>query len=130
MNIKRYLLILVAPLVLIGGLATRSAVGADSLYIGDGNDDTVKRYDAETGAFISVFVGPGSGGLHGPRGLLIDNDGNLLVSSQNFGLKIPGAILRFDGTTGASLPDLVSSSDKDASWAPFGIILGPGAVCG
>jgi hypothetical protein len=32
------------------GLGIRAAA-ADSLYIGDGNDNTVKRFDAGTGAF-------------------------------------------------------------------------------
>jgi DNA-binding beta-propeller fold protein YncE len=123
MKRRNFLLILAASLVLMGTFASRSAV-ADSLYIGDAGDDTVKRYDAATGAFISVFVASGSGGLHGPRGILFDDDGNLLVANQNVNLPIPGAILRFDGTTGTPLPDLVSSSDENAPTAPHGIIVG------
>ena len=33
-----------------------SAARADTLYIGDGNDNTVKRFDAQTGQFLGVFV--------------------------------------------------------------------------
>jgi hypothetical protein len=29
---------------------------ADSLYIGDSGDDTVKRFDASTGRFLGAFV--------------------------------------------------------------------------
>jgi hypothetical protein len=32
------------------------AARADTLYIGDGNDNTVKRFDAQTGQFLGVFV--------------------------------------------------------------------------
>ncbi|MGH8856680.1 MAG: NHL repeat-containing protein [Polaromonas sp.] len=132
MNIKRYLLIFVVPLTLMGALATRDAVGAGILYIGDGADNTIKRFDAETGTFLDAdadpandpdaFVRSASGGLNGPRGILFD--GNLLVANQNVDLKIPGEILRFDGQTGAFQGALVPSTDKNTPFAPRGIILG------
>jgi len=144
MNIKRYLLILAAPLVLMGSITFPSAVGADVLYIGDAGfleephdtvlDDTVKRFDADTGAFLDTDGDPTndpdafvrSGRLRGTRGLLFD-DGNLLVSNQNVNLNIPGEILRYNGQTGAFLGALVPSSDKEAPFAPRGIILGVGS---
>ena len=132
MNIKRYLLIFVAPLTLMGALATRDAIGADILYIGDVADNTVKRFDADTGAFLDAdgdptnnpdaFVRSASGGLDGPRGILFD--GNLLVANQNQDLKIPGEILRFDGRNGAFLGALVPATDKNAPFGPRGIVLG------
>src|SRR5262245_54152072 len=97
------------------GLVASIAVGAaslavppdvaasDSLYIGDGADNTIKRYDATTGAFISVFVTSGSGGLDGPRGILFDDHGHLLVANLNATQpnSISGIIVRFNGTTEA-----------------------------
>ncbi|WP_349616562.1 hypothetical protein [Azotobacter salinestris] len=120
---------LLATLALAGLLGAQGA-SADILYIGDSGDNTVKRFDAGTGAFLDAdnddtnnpdaFVRSGSGGLDGPRGLLFD--GHLLVSNQNVGDKIPGEILRFDGQTGALLGALVPSSDKSAPFAPRGIV--------
>jgi DNA-binding beta-propeller fold protein YncE len=55
-----------------------SAARADTLYIGDGNDNTVKRFDADTGTYLGVFVTSGSGGFHGPRGLIFNQSGNLV----------------------------------------------------
>jgi len=49
MNIVRYLRLLFATL-LLAGLYGPGIARADSLYIGDGADDTVKRFDAQTGA--------------------------------------------------------------------------------
>jgi hypothetical protein len=48
-------LILVIALVVMGVLVAATAGGAlaDSLYIGDGSDNTVKSFDAQTGAPIS-----------------------------------------------------------------------------
>ena len=56
------------------------AVSGDILYIGDNADNTIKRFDARTGDFISntkansdpkgVFVQSGSGGLTGHKGSL------------------------------------------------------------
>jgi hypothetical protein len=38
------------------------AARADTLYIGDGNDNTVKRFDAQTGQILGVFVTSTSSG--------------------------------------------------------------------
>src|SRR5262252_2484908 len=42
--------------------------GHDVLDIGDNNDNTVKQFDATTGAYLGTLVSSGSGGLAGPRG--------------------------------------------------------------
>ncbi|TBW13274.1 hypothetical protein E0E50_00045 [Azotobacter chroococcum subsp. isscasi] len=113
-------------------LGTQGAF-ADILYVGDSGDNTVKRFDAGTGAFLDAdnddtnnpdaFVRSGSGGLDGPRGLLFD--GHLLVANQNAELKTAGEILRFDGQTGTLLGALVPASDKNAPFAPQGIVRTP-----
>ena len=95
----------------------------DSLYIGDQSDDTVKRFDAVTGRFIGTFVTSGSGGLHGPQGLIFNHVGNLLVSNQNVDLPQNGNVLKYNGETGAFLSELVSSIQVGASFAPHGIVL-------
>jgi uncharacterized protein DUF3455 len=102
---------------------------ADSLYIGDQTDlptasaSTVKRFDAQTGRCQGAFVTADSGGLHGPRGLVFDNAGPLLVVNQNQDLPLNGAVLRYDGTTGAFLNTLVPDSDPHAPFGPRGMIL-------
>jgi len=101
-----------------------SAARADTLYIGDGNDNTVKRFDADTGTYLGVFVTSGSGGLHGPRGLIFNQSDNLVVANQNVMLNVNGAILIYNGGTGEFLSTLISSTDPHAPPAPRGIVLG------
>jgi DNA-binding beta-propeller fold protein YncE len=100
---------------------------ADSLYVGDttsdASADTVKRFDAITGKYQGVFVQPAAGGLQGPRGLVFNYRGDLLVSNQNVFLDISGDVLRFDGRSGAFKNELVASGDPNAPFAPQGIAL-------
>ncbi|KQU23366.1 hypothetical protein ASG65_01905 [Bacillus sp. Leaf13] len=91
--------------------------------MGDGSDNTVKRFDAVSGVFLGTFVVPGSGGLNGPRGLLFDHEGNLLVSNQNPGQHKNGSVLKYNGNTGAFLSELVRFNGKNAPFAPRGIVL-------
>jgi hypothetical protein len=115
---------------------------ADSLYIGDGNDNTIKRFDASTGKYLGVFVTttvrnnkcpqnpsspPPIGCLYGPRGLIFDNPGHLLVADQNVGLPFPGAVYDYSGQTGKFVKALVPYTDPSAPPAPRGIVL-QGAV--
>jgi hypothetical protein len=99
----------------------------DSLYIGDTKDDSVRRFDVPTGDFGDTFVRSGSGGLHGPRGMVFDHDGNLLVANQNVNQPIAGEILRCDGK-GRFLGALVPASDPDAPFAPRGMVLSNGIL--
>jgi outer membrane protein assembly factor BamB len=97
----------------------------DYLFIGDGLDNTVKRFRL-SGEFLDNFVESGSGGLNGPRGLLFNPNGNLLVSNQNVekeDINEPGNILVFNGLTGDFIDELVSSEGFNAAFAPRGIIL-------
>jgi hypothetical protein len=113
-----------AALALLGG-ATPSAAqerpsGADVLYIGDTADDTVKRFDAQTGQFLGTFIPEGT--LHGPRGIL--HAGTFLVSNQNVGLPFAGEVDRYNAN-GGFLGALVPHDSPNAPFAPRGIILGP-----
>ncbi|XXF80161.1 hypothetical protein P2318_10535 [Myxococcaceae bacterium GXIMD 01537] len=96
--------------------------GGDSLYIGDVADDTVKRFDAKTGAFQGTFVTAGSGGLSGPRGLLFGPRGDLVLVNQNANQPFPGAVFEYDGRTGDFLRALVPHTDSKAPFTPRGIV--------
>jgi hypothetical protein len=96
------------------------------LYIGDAKDNTVRQFDAGIGTFQGTFVSSGSGGLAGPRGVIFDHSGNLLVANQNVNLPINGDILRYDGASGAFDNQVVSPSDPHAPFSPRGMILTSG----
>src|SRR5262249_22452021 len=126
MRLRRDLLKCCAAL-LLGLSLTLGARGQDVLYIGDGGDDTIKVFDAITGAYIGIIDGPGVSGLKGPRGIVLAGS-ELLVVNQNVNLDISGEVLRYDATTGAFLGALIPFSDEDAPFAPDGIVLGDGDV--
>jgi hypothetical protein len=129
-QLKNTIAILLAFCFLLSITATASVAipsitdtGKDSLYIGDQGDNTVKQFDAKSGNFIDNFVSSGSGGLDGPNGILFEKNGNLLVANQNIGLPTPGDILRYNGKTGVFETALVNYTDKNAPYAPNGIIV-------
>ena len=116
------------------GLEDRCVLSSlDSLYIGNGIDKTVMKFDLDTGQQVP-FVSSGSGGLIGPRGMIFDENHDLLVANQTNGSQgTPGAIgnvLRFDGQTGAFLntavaSTLVPSTGAHIPFDPRGIVEGP-----
>lgn len=95
----------------------------DSMFIGDVSDNTVKRFDADTGNSEGAFVSPTEGGLFGPRGLLVARR-HLLVVNQNEGQPFSGEVLDFDetGFVGARVP----ASNPKAPFAPRGMIRNQG----
>ena len=111
------------------------AMSRDILYIADNADNTVKRFDASTGDFISntnansdpkgVFVQSGSGGLAGSQGILVVGQ-DLLVVNQNVDLPFAGEILRYKLRDGAIKKAVVPRDDPNAPWAPQGMVLGHG----
>jgi hypothetical protein len=109
-------------LVTLGDIGARAAGDTDSLYVGDGDDNTVKRFDATTGAFLGDFVDESGGILRGPRGLVFDTAGNLVVSNQNVNESVRGEILQYS-PLGKLLQRLVPSSKRTAPAVPRGIIL-------
>ena len=122
-----------------GGLGLPSALtfGPDgNLYVAStsafaaGSLDAVLRYQGPSGkrpgAFIDVFVPPGSGGLLSPVGVIFGPDGNgdgrqdLYVSSGELtGLGADqgrlGTITRYDGVTGAFIDAFVPSGSGGLS---------------
>jgi hypothetical protein len=113
-----------------------AAAVTDVLYVGDGgtnldNPNTVRAFDVDLDPTVvkatnpRVFVASGSGGLVGPRGLIFNHEGALVVANQNVDLNIFGAILTYRGTNGDFIkPPLVPSTNPHAPPAPRGIILG------
>src|SRR5438045_863836 len=56
------------------------------LLVADANGNQILAYDALTGAFRSVYVAPGSGGLDSPDlGIIAGPDGNVYVNSYGSG---------------------------------------------
>ncbi|MEI5996013.1 hypothetical protein H3V53_01930 [Paraburkholderia bengalensis] len=100
---------------------------ADNVFIGDVGDNSVKAFDATSGAFSGTFIAPKSAGLKGLTGMIF-TDGQLVVVNQNTssggssGQR--GEILRFDDVTGTFIGKLVASSDRNAPFAPQGIVRG------
>lgn len=97
-----------------------SATESDFLYVGNAADDSVEKFDATTGADLGTFVQPGSGGLHGPRGLLYE--GNLLVSNQNVNQPTNGEIDQYSHVDGKFLRAIVPLAHPNAPFSPDGII--------
>lgn len=87
-----------------GGLSGPGAVlfGPDGmLYVSSFDSDAVLRYDGATGAFDSVFVAEGSGGLNGPdAGMVFGPGGDLFVPGY-----YSNTVSRFAGATGDPLPN-------------------------
>jgi hypothetical protein len=98
---------------------------ADVMYVGDGSDNSVKVFDVTTGQAPASFIGTlvkSQGGLHGPRGLLIVEGGNLLVSDQNSDTSTNGDISLYDSATGKLLNRVVSHNEPNAPAVPRAII--------
>jgi hypothetical protein len=131
--------LLVLTAMLSNTVATAEQTGkSDSLYVGDQTDplaskSTVQRFgnvETDAGLILGAFVTSDSGGLHGPRGMIFDNSGHLLVANQNQDLPLTGAVLRYNKNTGNLLQTIVppvSTSpppqDFNEPWAPRGMIL-------
>ncbi|MGF6612239.1 hypothetical protein OKW45_007227 [Paraburkholderia sp. WSM4175] len=92
----------------------------DSLYIGDVGDNTVKRFGLK-GQSLGTFV-KSTSDLRGPRGLVFNQVGNLILSNQNVNTTDNSDILEYD-RTGQPLPPLVPHTDANAPAASRGVIL-------
>jgi hypothetical protein len=120
--LSNFLLRLMLAALMLLGLFTGSPTRAQTnvyLYVNDNSDFSVKRYDAQTGAYIDNFVSSGSGGLDGLVGLTFGPDGNLYVSSH-----VIHSVKRFNGTTGAYIDDFVPSGSGGLNSA-FDLVFGP-----
>ncbi|SAK66529.1 hypothetical protein AWB78_02417 [Caballeronia calidae] len=113
--------------VALSALMLSQASNAQALFIGDNGDSSVKQYDVSSGNYAGAFVPSKAHGLNGPMGMIFTN-GQFLVVSQNPAPEgstgTTGEVLRFDGTTGTYINKLVSSGDRNAPFAPRGIVRG------
>ena len=74
-------------------------IGPDGrLYVSADTTSDVRRYNAQTGAFIDDFVASGAGGINGAEGIAFGPDGHLYVSDWT-----ADDVRRYDGTTGAHI---------------------------
>jgi sugar lactone lactonase YvrE len=114
-----------AALMLIAGLGVLAPkdAPADVLYVGDTGDNTIKGFDTDTGAYLGAIVKRSLAGLHGPRGILLDAGGNLIVSDQNAQTSASGDILQYDSASGKLINRIVPHSDPNAPSVPRGIVL-------
>ena len=101
---------------LIVGLAQ----AANVVYVSSFDNDSVLKFDADTGAFLGVFVPAGSGGLNGPTGLTFGPDGHLYVSSFVFN----NSVLKYHGRNGRFLGVFVSEGSGGLQ-GPMDLSFGP-----
>jgi hypothetical protein len=99
----------------------------NNLYVGSGHfaspgqEVGVLRYDGTTGGFLNEFAGTAAG-LTSTRGLIYGFDNNLYVTDGNDAHA--GAILRFNGITGAPMGEFVPRSSQTLNH-PHGLVFGP-----
>jgi DNA-binding beta-propeller fold protein YncE len=74
------------------------ATARADLFVSSFNQNSVRRYDEATGAFLGTFVSAGAGGLSAPHRGIFGPDGNYYVASAN-----NDRVLRYNGQTGAFL---------------------------
>src|SRR4051794_10918601 len=88
----------------------------DILYIGNGSDNSIKRFDAASGAFLdrekgALVLAKYSNGLDGPRGIIIDSSqgvDDLVVANQNTNaINFGGEILSYAASDGQFLAAIV-----------------------
>jgi hypothetical protein len=107
----------IAGLVVLiaAGAFAAGAAAAETLYIGEGTDNTIQGFSA-FGSPLGALIPASPTGATGPRGILRLRNGNFLVAY--------GEIDEF-ANNGAFLRALVPGTDPNAPFAPRGIILGP-----
>jgi len=101
-------------------LFVRVAAAANIVFVSSFDNDTILKFNAQTGARLGVFVPAGSGGLDGPTGLTFGPDGNLYVSNsvQN------SPVLKYDGRSGRFLSVFVTG-ETGGLQSPMDLVFGP-----
>lgn len=106
-------------------------VGNDARSLNSGTDAyNVLRFNATTGAFVSVFVPDNDQGLYDPNTLVFGPDGNLYIAWEDcrttvtVNLYCSGVVSRYNPTTGAFLGYFVPAGNNGLSEAQ-GMAFGP-----
>jgi sugar lactone lactonase YvrE len=107
---------LIASFIIASSIAAPAA--ATTLLIGNTSSNNVVIADTVKNT-ITEFIAAGSGGLVNPDDLTYGSDGNLYISS---GTNTSGAVLRFDGRTGAFIDEFATSALLKR---PYGNAFGP-----
>ncbi|MFN0129068.1 MAG: hypothetical protein ACKV19_20545 [Verrucomicrobiales bacterium] len=113
--------------------ATAVRADTDTLYIGDAGTDTVVRLNASTGqlrqggSLTGVYKAPNSGGLFGPRGLLVSS-GKLLVVNQNVEQPVNGEVLCYRLHDGLFEKAIVPAADVESPYAPRAMVRWRGVI--
>ena len=114
------------PTWLLFGPSARGLQQFD-LYVSNGIDQNILRFDGTTGAALGEFVASRSGGLESPTGLSFGPDGNLYVTATSYLSRRP-SIIRFQGPNGTSpgaLIDQFIPAYSDGKRLPFCLLFGP-----
>jgi DNA-binding beta-propeller fold protein YncE len=104
-----------------------TTVASDTLFVGDTADNTIKVInvtDGEGQVLIAKNNAEEDYRLKGPRGMVVVDD-TLLVANQNVNTGKRGEIIKFNVETGDFEGFLVKNSNRDAPWAPRGIVVSP-----
>lgn len=96
------------------------ARATNDVYVSSFDSDSVLKFNADSGAFLGIFVPPGSGGLNGPTGLTFGPDGHLYVASFVFN----NSVLKYDGRSGQFLGVFVEEGSGGLQ-GPMDLKFGP-----
>jgi DNA-binding beta-propeller fold protein YncE len=105
-------------LAVVIAVASTTVTRAD-LFVSSFSQNSVRRYDETTGAFLGTFISEGSGQLSAPHRGVFGPDGDFYVASAN-----NDRVLRYNGATGAFM-DIFASAPQldypvDLQWGPDG----------
>jgi DNA-binding beta-propeller fold protein YncE len=102
-----------------GAAALLVCTARGDLFVSSLTQNSVRRYDGDTGAFVGTFISPGLGGLSGPHRGTFGPDGSFYVASAN-----NDRVLRYHGSTGAFIDVFASAAQLDypvdLQWGPDG----------
>jgi sugar lactone lactonase YvrE len=122
---------LLFTLALAGIFGAHTLARAQSLLVGDNQNDTIEAADATSGKYLGAFVHSSVNTevykIAGPRAIIFAGD-VLLVANQNVNLPVSGEVLAFNSANGTFVGALVPSSHPQAPFAPRGMVIDPNGV--
>src|SRR5262249_12446176 len=98
---SRFSLLLPVFVLALGPFSPETRAAGRQLFTINYNNFSVETFD-RTGAYVTTFVAPGSGGLDQPQNLAIGCDNNLYVTSWG-----TSSVKRYNGQTGAYIDDFI-----------------------
>src|SRR5579884_392757 len=104
----------------VRALEDRLCLSSSYLVVASYDNNSIFRYDENTGAFIDQIDPKNQANLNQPSGMVFGLDHNLYVSERQF-FSNHQAVLRYDGTSGAFQSVFASQN----LGSPRGILFGP-----